>query len=542
MTNIAEQLKDPETRENTLQVLRKNLASRRWRLDNLYWIVNEDGEVVQFKLNLAQKILFLGLWYFNIILKSRQHGITTFACILFLDHCLFNSNITAGIIAHNKEDAQEFFSRCVKFPYDNLPHEIKKVRTAIQDSARKLSFSNGSSLIVTTSGRSGVFQLLHVSELGKIAAHYPEKAREIKTGSLNAIHPGNIIIIESTSEGGEGMFYDYCKIAQDLQRKKAHLTPMDPKFFFFGWPDNRLNRLDPEGVVYLDYQVEYFKKIETEIRRTLTPQQKAWFVKKWNLMGDDMKREHPSTPQEAFEAAIEGAYYATQFIQIRKDKRITSVPFQNGFLVDTWWDLGIGEEDSTAIWFTQDIGREIHVIRYYENVNEGLPHYKAKLEEYQKKYNYRYGKFNAPHDIRAREWGTGKSRVNSAKDLGIKFAIGPKLRISSGIEQVRRILGICIFDEAGCSQKLGNHTVGISSLEHYRKEWNEKLGAYRNEPLHDWASHGADAFRTLGVLHKFVPLSAALISEAKSLGGPVSISRSGHGHNSNADDIWGAHT
>jgi hypothetical protein len=105
--------------------------------------------------------------------------------------------------------------------------------------------------------------------------------------------------------------------------------------------------------------------------------QKAWYVKKQNVQGDDMKRQHPSTPEEAFEASVEGAYYATQFTKIRKEGRITKVPFNSAVLVDTWWDLGI--DDSMAIWFTQDVGREIHVIRYYENSGEGFEFYRDLL-------------------------------------------------------------------------------------------------------------------------------------------------------------------
>ena len=228
----------PEKRAQVKLQLVKRLRDRRWRLDNLYRIIDADGIEIQFRLNLAQKILFFSFWYLNLILKSRQHGITTFICIFYLDICLFNSNVTAGIIAHNKEDAQEFFERVIKYAYDHLPEDLKLSITATQDSVRKLKFSNGSSIRVTTSGRSGVFQLLHISELGKIAAQYPAKAREIVTGALNAIHAGKMVTIESTAEGREGVFYDLSQQSQALDAEvksgKAQLTKMDYKFFFFG--------------------------------------------------------------------------------------------------------------------------------------------------------------------------------------------------------------------------------------------------------------------------------------------------------------------
>jgi hypothetical protein len=472
-------------------------------MDNLYWIVNEQGTAVKFLMNLVQKMLYLAIWYLNVVLKSRQHGITTFACIFFLDVCLFNPNISAAIIAHNKEDAEDFFQRNIKFAYDNLPHEIKSVITATQDSARRLAFSNGSSIRVTTSGRSGTYQYVHISELGKIAAKYPEKAREIKTGTLNTVHPGQFVIIESTAEGREGDFYDICKLSENMAKAGTPLTKMDFKFHFFPWYKNHLNVLH-EPVVIKDYQAKYFAELEAKEKIKLRPAQKYWYVKKFDIQGDDMKREHPSTSEEAFEAAVLGAYYASQFSQIYKEGRITKVPYQAGILVDTWWDLGIGDDDSMAIWFTQDVGREIHVIRYYENSGEGMEFYRDLQAEYSKTYGYRYGRLGAPHDIRNRElFLNGKTRLEAAAKIGLRFRVAPKLSVISGIEQVRQILKICWFDEEATTMMYIKKKVGIQSLENYRKKWNDNLGAYRNTPLHNWASHGADAFRTMATLHQF---------------------------------------
>jgi len=508
---------DDEQKAEVKKTLVKKYSSWRWRLDNLYKIINKDGTEIQFRMNLAQKILFLGLWFCNLVLKSRQHGITTFACIFFLDYCVFNSNISAAIIAHNKEDAEDFFVRYVKHGYDNLPAEVRSAVKATRDSTRRLSFSNGSSLRVTTSGRSGTYQLVHVSELGKIAAKYPEKAREIKTGTLNAIHPGNIVIIESTAEGREGDFYDMCDAAQKAQKAAIPLTSMDYKFFFFPWFRNALNVLPTDEaamVPILDYQAKYFAELKAKHGIHLTMERKAWYIKKWNVQGDDMRREHPSTPEEAFEAAIIGCFYGEQFVAAREQKRITRVPHQPGTLVDTWWDLGM--RDAMSIWFTQDIGREIHVLRYYQASDAGFEHYVNKLDEFSKDpkdggYGYRYGRHTAPHDIRQRELfsGNGKSRLMAAKKLGITFEVAPDLSIEAGIEQVRQILAICWFDEAGCTTKYAKMSVGLPSLEQYRKEWNEKLGTYLNHPLHNWASHGADAFRTLGTAHQFRNAAAA---------------------------------
>ena len=494
---------DPVQEEEYRQELSKKLKNRRWRLDHLYKIINKDGVEIDFKMNMVQKILYLGLWYLNLILKSRQHGITTQACIIFLDTCLFNSNIQAAIIAHNKEDAEDFFHRNIKHAYDNLPNSIRSEIHSDRSSSRMLRFSNGSSLRVTTSGRSGTYQLLHISEYGKICAKYPEKAREIKTGSLNTVHPGNYVIIESTAEGREGDFYQMTKVAQAARQSNSFLTKMDYKFFFFAWYENAFNRLNPKGVIFLEYQTKYFNELRDKHGVKLDLWQKAWYVKKWNVQGDDMKREHPSTWIEAFEAAIMGTFYATQFIRIREQGRITKVPYTPGILVDTWWDIGM--DDTTAIWFTQDVGREIHLIDYHEDSGEGLDHYKHNiLDAWTLEKGYHYGVHGAPHDINVREWGnSGKRRIDSAAGLGLQFSIAPKLSKESGIEQVRQILGICVFDEVNTSKRYMKKDVGLNSLESYRKEWNEALGSYRTTPLHDWSSNGADALRTMATLHRF---------------------------------------
>lgn len=495
----------PELLQLAKQKIKEHYGSQRWRLDNLYYIINEKGQEVRFEMNLVQKILYYGLWFFNVVLKARQHGITTFISILYLDICLFNSNIHAVLIAHSREEAEEIFERVIKHAYNRLDPALLSVLSAPTDSKRKLSFSNGSSIRVTTSGRSGTYQLVHISEYGKVSAKYPEKAREIKTGTLNAIHPGQLVTIESTAEGREGEFYDICSLAQKVTQKTRSngykLSIMEPKFHFFPWYLNTLNVVSPVGVPILKYQKEYFEKIEAELQLKLKDEQKAWYVLKWNVQGDDMKREHPSTAEEAFYAAIVGTYYHTQFTKIRQEGRITRVPHIAGTSVDTWWDIGIG--DATAIWFTQDIGREIHVIDYYENSGEGFEHYRGILDEKEKSRGFQYGTHGAPHDIRQREWLTPKSRIKAAAALGVKFVTAPRLRIESGIEAVRRILSICVFDEV-------NTEKGVKALEHYRKEWNPDLQSYRDVPLHDWASNGSDAFRTMATLHRFATFAQNL--------------------------------
>ena len=323
----------------------------RWRLDNLYSITDKQGAVVPFKMNWAQEALFDEMHYLNLILKARQLGFTTFIQLLMLDACVFNSNIRAGTIAHNLDDAETIFRDKVKFPYDSLPEQIRAANPATQDSAKTLTFANNSSIRVGTSMRSGTLNYLHVSEYGKICAKFPDKAREIRTGALNTIQAGQIACIESTAEGQEGDFFEKCQAAQTKERTKAALTPLDFKFFFFPWWESPEYELASEGVLIEPLYKEYFDALKVENGIKLSPRQKAWYVKKAEQQGDDMKREYPSTPKEAFEASVEGAYYAPQIAKAEVENRITAIPYEPELPVYTAWDLGMS--DNMAIWFFQ---------------------------------------------------------------------------------------------------------------------------------------------------------------------------------------------
>ena len=185
-------------------------------------------------------------------------------------------------------------------------------------------------------------------------------------------------------------------------------------------------------------------------------------------------------------ANVPGAIFGKELQVAQESGRIGNVPYDQSHKVDTWWDLGIG--DSTAIWFTQSVGRAIHVIDFYEARNEGLPHYAKILTN----KGYYYGSHNAPHDIEVRELGSGKSRREISYDLGINFRVVPKLPVEDGIHAAQLILSRCWFDQANCK-------AGLESLRQYHRAYNERLRTFRNSPVHDWASHAADAWRYFAV-------------------------------------------
>ena len=186
----------------------------------------------------------------------------------------------------------------------------------------------------------------------------------------------------------------------------------------------------------------------------------------------------------SFQAAITGSYYGAIIENLSINKRITDVPYDEDLDTETWWDLGMN--DQTCIWFVQRFKDEIRLIDYYENSGEGLDHYAKILNN----RGYEYSRHIAPHDIKVRELGNfGKSRLDSALELGIEFDIAPKLSIEDGIEAVRKALPNCWFDKSKCQK-------AIEYLKAYQKKWDEKNQCFKNKPMHNFASHCADAFRT----------------------------------------------
>lgn len=471
------------------KALEDQWADRRWRLNNLYWIVNEHGKRVPFRLNWAQEKLLDEMHILNVILKARQLGFTTVIDIYALDECVFNSDVRAGVIAHTRDDAENFFRDKVKFPYDNLDEGIRDANPAIQDSARHLSFANNSSIRVGTSMRSGTLQILHVSEYGKICAKYPEKATEIKTGAFNTVHAGQVIFVESTGEGQDGDFYEMINAAQTLQRRDVPLTDLDFKFHFFAWFDHPGYVLDCMTVEVPREKAEYFEKLRLNYGIELSPNQKAWYVAKARQQGSLMKREFPSTPEEAFEAAIEGAYYANEMTLAESEKRIRSVPLERGLPVDTWWDLGMN--DLMSVIFSQRVNGWHHIVDYYQNSGYGLAHYAAMLQEKQRARGFVYGEHVWPHDGNVRILDErGRKRTEVMVGLGYEPRIVPRTSdVNDGIELARNLIPKCVFDIEHCGPL-------VKALKSYRREWDEKTATWRDKPLHNWASHPADAFRT----------------------------------------------
>ena len=181
----------------------------------------------------------------------------------------------------------------------------------------------------------------------------------------------------------------------------------------------------------------------------------------------------------SWQSALPGAYFASEMESALEQGRITNVHYEPELPVDTYWDLGVADEN--AIWFAQHVGNETRLIDYYENSGEGLVHYIQTLRS----KPYIYGKHHAPHDIQVREFSTGRSRRDTALNLGIDFMVGKKVEKMESIDSLRRYLGRCWFDAEKCK-------LGIAALRNFHKAFNDKTRTF-SSPVHDWSSHGVDA-------------------------------------------------
>lgn len=481
-----------------------DIASRDWRLNNLYKIQDENGDVVTFRMKPAQQKFYENLHYLNTILKGRQLGFTTLIQILMLDTALFEPNRSVGTVAHKLDAAKKIFKTKVKFPYDNLPEEIKQMVSVVQSSEGAMEFSNGSTFFVDSSLRSGTYQMLHISEYGALCAFDPERANEVKTGALNTVHAGQMITIESTAKGKAGHFYQLCKNSWH-QTGKEVLGPMQPRFHFFPWFDEPSYSIEGDFTIASHYR-EYFKKLEKEYGIKLKQGQKNWYAQKADLMVNeereddkvgDMRQEFPSYPEEAFEAAVEGAYFIRQLNVLKTQERITDIPHDPSYPVDTFWD--IGHNDATAIWFFQNIRGKHCFIDYYENSGEFAPFY-ANILKLRGPHNggitYNYGTHYLPHDANSDTFaGEGPFKTLKALQIG-KISVGKRVKDKGhAIEPARRKLPTVWFDASNCAE-------GLSRLGSYRKEWDQKRGIWKDKPVHDHNSNGADAFMEYAISYK----------------------------------------
>ena len=239
------------------------------------------------------------------------------------------------------------------------------------------------------------------------------------------------------------------------------------RYNLLGWAHEQLEEHGWKQIMLRHDQTDALAPGEVEdMRRQMSPQ--AW--------AQEMEC--------SFEGSLEGAYYATQLQQAEADGRIGRYDRDPKHPVFAALDLGFS--DALAIWYCQRVGNSLQLFRYEEwqgmSLEELVAHW-GTLE-------FQIGQVILPHDAKVHDLGTGQARIQLLQGLGVNcFALGA-LPIHDGIEAVRMALPRCYFDQEGTRH-------GLEALRSYRSLWDEKRQVAVSKPIHDWASHGADAMRYL---------------------------------------------
>jgi hypothetical protein len=208
------------------------------------------------------------------------------------------------------------------------------------------------------------------------------------------------------------------------------------------------------------------------------------------LYGDDVGRAQFLQEYHcSWNSAILGAFYALEMAAVRNEDRITGIAALEGVPVHRAWDLGI--RDDTAIWWFQNVGAQVFLLDHYAASGVGVEHYAEIIEARTREHGWRSGTDYVPHDAKIKEWGSGKTRIETMLALGLRPELVPLATIADGINAVRRLLPLCVFHPR-CEE-------GVTALEQYAREWDDEKKAFRASAVHNWTSHSADSFRYLSL-------------------------------------------
>jgi hypothetical protein len=395
----------------------------------------------------------------------------------------------------------------VKCAWDSLDPSVKDLLrlNTTKDNAKSFSFTNDSNIFIRTSFRSATLQRLHISEFGKIANRSPTKAKETKTGTLQTIAAGNTVVVESTAEG-KNMFSQMWNEAVSYKGKRG---PKDFYPIFLSWIIDPDCRTDIEQDI-MPAHAKYFEELEEELDIVLTQEQKWFWVMQYRELGDDIYQEYPSTPEEAFLASRDGTYYAKQYIiNVVKKKRIYNNLYDPN--LDTYVAVDLGMNDDFVVSWFQLFHDQIRIVAEYVNSGQGIEHYVNYIND----KGWPIEDLILPHDAEVRELGTGTSRKDRFYELGCtRLTVLTKAKVNDGIEIVRKYMKY-IYIDASC-------TYLQDCFMNYSKEWDDKRETWKDEPLHDEYSHGADNIRYvcsyINLYLRFIPKENVIRKPRNSIG------------------------
>jgi len=334
------------------------------------------------------------------------------------------------------------YSQAKKIAYDYLVHFTKNIPgMKYNQTELRADFINGARITLLSSENPDSLRGIYLDGciIDETAQINPALINEVITPALS--DRKGFMILVGTPKGMANLFYDYYQKAQ-----------ADPKWFLYKAKASETGIVDKE-----------------ELDAALA------------VMGS---QKYEQEFECSFIGNIQGSIYGDVIASLDDKKQITRVPIDPAYPVNTAWDLGYN--DQTAIIFFQQIGHNIHIVDYYENKNEAFPHYAQVLKEKDYIIEHNYG----PHDLDQTEFGTGKTRRETAYQMGLRFRVVPRMAIEDGIHAVKMVLPRCFIDVDNCGPL-------VNALRHYHRKFSDKERVYKIKPVHDWSSHAADAMRTL---------------------------------------------
>lgn len=471
------------------------LANKLWRLNNVYKIIDKFGNKITFRMNYAQHVVYSTSRRYprSLILKSRQQGISTFWLVSMCDDAMFCSHLNIGLMAQGTDEATTLLER-TKLLWDNLSDSIKQYMNLrlTKDNTKELGFSNGSNIFIRVSFRSATLQRMHISEFGKIANANPKRAKETKTGTLQALAVGNTGVIESTAEGDNDFkaMWDQATLAV----ASGSITRKDFYPVFLSWLDDPDCR-EEIAQNHTAASRKYFKELDKQGIKYTQEQVNFWIVQ-YRELGEDIYQEYPATPAEAFRASRKGTYYEEQFKASVQDRGgIISDLYDPNLPVQVFFDLGV--DDYFVVVFVQMYRGKYRIIGEMWDNGKWLGYYLDYI--FNSKFADSVKTLVFPHDIKQREQGAKgtKEKANTRlqivrdhmRDQGYNAKIKVLKRTSEaeGIEAVKKIIPSIEIDP-DCSYI-------ISCFMNFTKEWDDKLRTWKKTPRQDEYIHGADVLR-----------------------------------------------
>jgi hypothetical protein len=468
---------------------------------HIFKVVNKFAQIEEYKPNAIQRIIYQAIQEdvakygkARIIgVKGRQGGFSHGVALGALSYNLTVPAWKSYIMCHTDELATELLEKKIKFAINHLPEKFKYVldekAPIVIDNEHEITFGGElekSTIKVGLSGRGGNWNLVHISEAGAMSMN-PKLWKEMKDGTLDAGEKAEVIIIESTADGGKGAFYQMVQAA--LEGRNGYRV-----LFIPWWLTDEFRENPPDNDDWIDDYVRLSQRHSLNInpmnQYNIDKSQWFWYYRKLVDKQGDIKAQYPCTLEEAFEMNVEGSYYQDMIDQMNAEHRFEDNPefaYNPRKLVTTWWDIAV-KHDLNAIIFAQEVDGMINIFDYYETTGVGTQEIATEIF----KKGYIFGKHYGPHDLQKSQMQLGAIRTNLElfREAGINFTVIPRSKsVLEDINIVRLMFPrIRIY-------KNENTTLLVNRLRSYRGQLDPKTNLTKE--VVDESNHGADVFRYL---------------------------------------------